>query len=240
MRVRHLVWITATLLVASALAGVGAPRLIRADSTDPAPGRSASSAAARSRRARHGDDVVRRRHAGLDGARGDDANATAMAKVIDALKARGIASKDLQTQYVSLDPRYDDQRREVAGYNATNSRLRDRARPRAGRRRDRRGGRRRCEQRQRARPSRATTRSKLYRDALEDAVADARLKADVARTRGRRLARRDPVARREAAGGGGPMPMRLRERSAADAATPIEAGHDRRSPPRVRVVFALS
>ena len=38
MRLRHLVWITATLLVASALAGVAAPALIRAESTDARPG----------------------------------------------------------------------------------------------------------------------------------------------------------------------------------------------------------
>ena len=50
-----------------------------------------------------------------------DANATAMTKVIDALKASGIDSKDLQTQYVSVDPRYDDNGQNLVGYNATNS-----------------------------------------------------------------------------------------------------------------------
>ena len=48
-------------------------------------------------------------------------NSQEMAKVIDALKRAGIASKDLQTQYVSLDPRYDNQGREVVGYTASNS-----------------------------------------------------------------------------------------------------------------------
>src|SRR5437868_15016305 len=36
------------------------------------------------------------------------ANAADMRKVIDALKASGIEAKDIQTQTVSLDPRYSE------------------------------------------------------------------------------------------------------------------------------------
>ncbi len=38
MKIRNVVWISALVLLASALAGVGAPRLLRADTTDPAAG----------------------------------------------------------------------------------------------------------------------------------------------------------------------------------------------------------
>src|SRR4029078_845081 len=103
---------------------------------------------------------------------------TQMANVVEALKRAGVAAKDLQTQYVSLDPRYDNQGREVQGYNASNSvvaRVRDLtevgsvidaaiaagANGVSG-------------------PSLSREdRDKLYNDALEKAVADAKSKAEV-------------------------------------------------------------
>jgi len=61
-------------------------------------------------------------------------NARAMAQVVAALKAAGVASRDLQTSAVSLDPQYryaDNQPPVLTGYQATNRvsvRLRDLAR----------------------------------------------------------------------------------------------------------------
>ena len=49
------------------------------------------------------------------------ANAAAMQKVIAALKAAGVAAKDIQTQTVSLDPRYSESGDEIIGYTASNS-----------------------------------------------------------------------------------------------------------------------
>lgn len=49
------------------------------------------------------------------------ANGTEMRKVIDALKKAGIADKDLQTQYVSVSPRYSNDGTTLVGYTASNS-----------------------------------------------------------------------------------------------------------------------
>jgi uncharacterized protein len=49
------------------------------------------------------------------------ANAADMTKVIAAVKAQGIAAADIQTQYVSLSPRYTQNGERIAGYTATNS-----------------------------------------------------------------------------------------------------------------------
>src|SRR4051812_10230969 len=122
MRLRHLVWITATLLVASALAGVAAPALIRADSTDPRPG--TISVTGTGTVTTEPDTATTTFGVVTQGSTAREAmlqNSEEMAKVIEALERAGIASKDLQTQYVSLDPRYDNQGREVVGYTASNS-----------------------------------------------------------------------------------------------------------------------
>jgi uncharacterized protein YggE len=49
------------------------------------------------------------------------ANAEAATKVIAALKAAGIATKDIQTQQVSLSQRLSDDGQTVLGYNASSS-----------------------------------------------------------------------------------------------------------------------
>src|SRR5262252_2285278 len=189
MKLRNVVWISALVLVASAIAGVGAPLLIRADTGDPSssatlsvvgtgvittkPDTALVSAGVTSQAAKAADAM--------------SANAAAMTKVIDALKAQGIDAKDLQTSTVSLDPRFDDQGVSIVGYTASNSlsaTVRDitatgpviDAAAAAG----------------------ANTISgptltrddsdKLYRDALEEAVAQARLKATaLARASGKTL-----------------------------------------------------
>jgi uncharacterized protein YggE len=48
-------------------------------------------------------------------------NATAMTKVINALKAAGVDPADIQTQFVSLMPRTNENGDLIVGYTATNS-----------------------------------------------------------------------------------------------------------------------
>src|SRR5437764_1792866 len=48
-------------------------------------------------------------------------NAAEMRKVIDALKGAGIPAANIQTQTVSLSPRYSESGDEILGYTATNS-----------------------------------------------------------------------------------------------------------------------
>lgn len=49
------------------------------------------------------------------------ANAEAMTRVIDALKGAGVAEEDLQTQQVSLFPRYSSDGQVIVGYSAVNT-----------------------------------------------------------------------------------------------------------------------
>ena len=116
MRLRHIVWISAVVLAASALAGVGAPRLIHADSGDPQPGAlsvvGTGSVTTRPDTATLSAGVTTQ---GSTASEAMDVNARAMVKVIQALKDAGVASKDLQTQFVSVDPRYDDVGQKISG-----------------------------------------------------------------------------------------------------------------------------
>ena len=112
MRTRRALWISALLLGASALAGVGAPQLIRAESTDPKPG--TISVSGTGTVTTEPDTATTTFGVVTQGATAKEAmarNSQEMAKVIDALKRAGVSAKDLQTQYVSLDPRYDTQGR---------------------------------------------------------------------------------------------------------------------------------
>ncbi len=237
MRTRRALWISAVLLGASALAGVGAPQLIRAESTDPKPG--TISVAGTGTVTTEPDTATTTFGVITQGATAKEAmsrNSQEMAKVIEALKRAGIASKDLQTQYVSLDPRYDNQGREIRGYNATNSvsvTVRDLAQVgsvidsaiAAG-------------ANNLSGPSLSREdRDKLYNDALEKAVADAKEKADVlARAAGVAVGPVQSVSENQQ-GVGGPMPMGYAMRAAGDA-TPIEAGTTQITA-SVRVVFTL-
>lgn len=49
------------------------------------------------------------------------ANNAAVQKVIDALKAAGIATADIQTQQVSVSPRYGSDNQKITGYSAVNT-----------------------------------------------------------------------------------------------------------------------
>src|SRR4051794_1227971 len=238
MRVRHLVWITATLLVASAVAGVGAPALIRADSTD-RPG--TISVTGSGTVTTEPDTATTTFGVVTQGSTAREAmaqNSQEMAKVIEALKTAGVASKDLQTQYVSLDPRYDNQGREVVGYSASNSVsavVRDLseagavidAAVAAG-------------ANSVSGPSLSRDdQGKLYNDALERAVADAKAKAEVlARAAGVSVGAVQSIAENPQTGGG-PMPMMGYAAAARGITAPIEAG-TMQVVANVRVVFALS
>lgn len=54
----------------------------------------------------------------VEAARNDAA--TSMSQVIDALKSNGVSEQDIQTQYFSINPRYDRDRLNVIGYQVTN------------------------------------------------------------------------------------------------------------------------
>jgi hypothetical protein len=236
MRIRNAVWISALVLAASALAGVGAPRLIRADAGDAASGTlsvvgtgvvttkpdTATVSAGVTTQATKAADAVAE-------------NARAMAGVIDALKAAGIGSKDLQTEFVSLQPRYDDRGVEIVGYAASNSvsaTVRDLSKV---------GG-----IIDAAVAAGANTVSgptlardaqdKLYRDALENAVENAREKAAaLARAAGVSLG----AIRSLSEGSQEVTPVPLAGFAArASAETPIEPGTAELTA-TVRVVFAL-
>jgi uncharacterized protein YggE len=237
MKIRNVVWISALVLAASALAGVGAPLLIRADTSDAAPGTlsivgtgvvttkpdTATVSAGVTTQASKASEAM-------------SSNAAAMAKVIDALKAEGIDSKDLQTEFVSVQPRYDDRGVEIVGYTASTSVaaiVRDLAKVggvidaavAAGANTV--GG-----------PSLARDdQDKLYRDALEDAVAKARLKATaLARAAGVSLGAIRSVSESTQEAG----PVMFSGFAAKDAAgTPIEPGTAEITA-SVRVVFAIS
>jgi uncharacterized protein YggE len=235
MKVGHVIWISALVLGASAIAGVGAPRLIHADTGDPQAGTlsvaGTGSVTTRPDTARLSAGVATQ---GATASEAMDANAKAMAKVIDALKDAGIASKDLQTEFVSVNPRYDDAGQAITGYTASNSvsavvrRLSDvgdviDAAVAAGANNV-------------SGPSLARDdKDKLYRDALEDAVANAREKAAaLARAAGVSLgAVKSLNESPEPVVFGGYQTARM------DTATPIEQGTAEITA-TVRVVYAIA
>ena len=237
MRLRHIVWISAVVLAASALAGVGAPRLIHADSGGSQPGTlsvvGTGSVTTTPDTATLSAGVTTQ---GSTASEAMDVNARAMVKVIQALKDAGVASKDLQTQFVSVDPRYDDVGQKISGYGATNSvsavvrglsdvgKVIDAA-VAAGANTV-------------SGPSLARDdQDKLYRDALEDAVANAREKATaLARAAGASLGAIRSLD--ESPQSSGPVVYGGAFAAAKDASTPIEPGTAEITA-TVRVVFKL-
>jgi uncharacterized protein YggE len=55
-----------------------------------------------------------------DAAKARAANDAAMQKVLDALKAQGVAQDDLQTNSYNIYPRYDDKGTKITGYTVNN------------------------------------------------------------------------------------------------------------------------
>jgi uncharacterized protein YggE len=237
MKLGHVLWISALVLTASAIAGVGAPRLIHADAADPPVGTlsvlGSGSVATVPDTARLSAGVTTH---GANAAEAMAANADAMQKVIAALKRAGVASKDLQTEFVSVNPRYDDGGQAITGYSATNSvsavvrGLSDvgdviDAAVAAGANNV--NG-----------PSLSRDdQDKLYRDALEKAVANAREKATaLARAAGVSLGKIRSLS--ESPESAGPL-MYEAFSQRADAGTPIEPGTAEITA-SVRVVFAIA
>jgi uncharacterized protein len=236
MKIRHVVWISVLVLTASAVAGVGAPRLIRADAGEAAPGTlvvlGTGSVTTKPDTASMSAGVTTQ---APTAAGAISANADAMAKVIEALKRAGVTSKDLQTEFVSVEPRYDDNGRTIVGYTASNSvsavvrelsKVGDviDAAVTAGAN-DVSG------------PSLARDdQDKLYRDALEAAVANAREKATVlANAAGVSLGKVRSLNESPPSVG----PVMFDALAAKESPTPIEPGTAEITA-SVRVVFAVS
>jgi hypothetical protein len=148
------------------------------------------------------------------------ANSAEMRKVIDALVAAGVARADLQTQQISLQPRYSDDGGEILGYVAQNSvaaTLRDL--DRAGAVIDAAVA---AGANQVFGPALSRSdQTELYRNALRAGIADARAKAEtIAAAAGLGLAA--VVAVEEM--GSSPPPVPLAARTADAAGPPVEPG----------------
>jgi uncharacterized protein len=122
MKTRHVIWLAGGLLLASLFAGVGAPLLAHALGGAAQPGTVVVNGT--------GTVDVTPDTATLSfgvttqaktAAAALAQNSDAAAKVIAALKKAGIAAKDIQTQFVSLSPRYTDNGNDIIGYTASNS-----------------------------------------------------------------------------------------------------------------------
>ncbi len=120
MRTRHVLVAAATLGLATLLAGGGAPLLARAD--EPVPGTvtvsGTGTVTAVPDTAVVSFGVVTQAQTATQALA---ANSAVAARVISALKTAGVATKDLQTEAVSLSPRYSDRGDEILGYTATNT-----------------------------------------------------------------------------------------------------------------------
>jgi uncharacterized protein YggE len=147
-------------------------------------------------------------------------NSTAVQKVINAIKGTGVAASDIQTQQVSVYPRYSSDGQQIVGFTATNSvsvKIRDVSKAGAV-----------VEAAVKAGANQVygptfsiAEQSGLYKEALNDAYADARSKAEtLATVTGVSLGKVINVVE-----GGGFFPVPLAGGAAADeAAPPIEPG----------------
>ena len=168
-----------------------------------------------------------------------ETNSTTMAKVLAALKAGGIAERDVQTSQFSIRPLYNSRRdgyRNITGFEASNRvgvKVRDLAKLAAV-----------LDQVISAGANdmsgisfTVTERSKLLDKARGDAVADARRKAELlANAAGAKLGRAIVITE----GGGSPMPIgRLAMRAAPSAPPPIAVG-EQTLRVSVTVTFELS
>jgi uncharacterized protein len=159
-----------------------------------------------------------------------EANNAAMSKVLQALKAAGIAEKDVQTSRLSLQPQYANQNKPgpnvVVGYRASNRvgiRVHDVSKVAGvidtlvGAGANEIGG----------INFMVSEASKLLDDARTEAIADARRKAEIyAKAAGVTLGA--PIDISEGGGGMAPMPLRRMGRMAVGMATsvPVAQGED--------------
>jgi uncharacterized protein len=217
-RFRWILFLSALLLVASAIAGVAAPRFGHAADTPTkktitvsgngsvttVPDRAAFEFSVSSRAATAKAAMSK--------------NADETAAMIAALKNAGVAAADLQTSQVYLNPEMNQAGTDVVGYVATNSVSAKTTLAKAGALVDAAVG---AGANGVSGPTLSRSDSDaLYRDALKDAVADAKEKAEaLAGASGLTLGAVQTVV--EGSQASPPMPFAAK---AADASTPIEAG----------------
>jgi uncharacterized protein YggE len=166
------------------------------------------------------------------------ANATQMRRVIEALRKADVDLRDVKTQYVSLNPRYNDDGRTVAGYTATNTLTVDVDKlAEAGDLVDAVVG---AGVNQVYGPALTREdRDGLYREALEQAIAEAKAKAQALAAAGDASVGQ-VMTIVEGGGAQPPVPYYARgEAMAADAATKIEPGTEKIEA-SVTVTFALT
>lgn len=237
MKLRYVLWLSGALVVASLFAGVGLPLLANSVGTvDTAQARTVTvngsgSITSVPDTATLSLGVTTQ---GKTAAAAFSANSADVAKVIAALKAAGVAAKDIQTQFMSLSPRTTDTGEQTLGYTAFNSvnvTVHDLARAGAiidtavGAGADTVYG-----------PSLTRSDSDAqYRQALQAAVADAQKKADALAEAGHFTV--GAVQNMTENSGSQPIPML----GAADkaSATPIEPG-TQQVDASVTVTFAIS
>jgi uncharacterized protein YggE len=163
------------------------------------------------------------------------ANATKAAHLLDALRAAGVAKGDLQTQDVSVSPRWHDRGRQNGFTAHTSVQVHVQDVGQAGRLID---GAVAAGASETSGPSfDRGDRDVLYRDALKSAFKEARLKA--ATLAGEAGASLGPVLRIEESSATPEPPLPYAMRAAADASTPVEPG-EQRVQATVTVTFTLS
>jgi uncharacterized protein YggE len=163
------------------------------------------------------------------------ANATKASHVLDALRAAGVAMGDLQTQDVSVSPRWDDRGRQNGFTAHTSVQVHVQDVGQAGRLIDAAVA---AGASETSGPSfDRGDRDALYRDALRSAFTEARLKA--ATLAGEAGASLGPVLRIEESSATPEPPLPYAMRAAADASTPVEPG-EQKVQATVTVTFTLS
>jgi uncharacterized protein YggE len=158
-------------------------------------------------------------------------NSDAIAKVIAALRARGIPDADIQTQAVSLSPRTSD-KGEIVGYTASNSVSAQSSVAKAGETIDAAVA---AGATDISGPAFTTSdEATLYRQALKSAVADAKAKAQaLAAAAGVSLGGVTTIVE------GSSSPIPFVDKAAAPSSTPVEPGTQRITA-NVTVTFALA
>jgi uncharacterized protein len=235
MRIVHLALVAAVLAATAAFAGVGRPDTARGSAPDTRSVTVTGTASVQAVPNRAGFSAGVSSNAATAQA-ALAANATKAARIIEALRSAGVAKADLQTQDVSVSPRWNEHG-EQDGFSAHSSlqvRVEDvRA---AGRLIDAAVA---AGALETSGPSfERGDRDALYRNALREAFADARLKAaTLAGEAGTSLGR---VLRiEEGPSISQPEPMPLDTRAAAEMPTPVEPGKQQVQA-TVTVTFSLA
>lgn len=235
MRIVHLALVAAVLAATAAFAGVGRPDTARGSAPDTRSVTVTGTASVQAVPNRAGFSAGVSSNAATAQA-ALAANATKAARIIEALRSAGVAKADLQTQDVSVSPRWNEHG-EQDGFTAHSSlqvRVEDVAA--AGRLIDAAVA---AGASETSGPSfERGDRDALYRNALREAFADARLKAaTLAGEAGASLGRALRIE--EGPSISQPEPMPLDMRAAAEMPTPVEPGKQQVQA-TVTVTFSLA